>query len=100
MSVVDLMGRASRIANPGAELVAVQLREVTVEDDHLVLVDERLLEAGLAVEGHVDGVGVVAQAAGEGLGHPLVVLDDQHPHERSPRRPAAATRRSRTALIR
>ena len=64
----------------GADVVAVEDREVAVEDDHFVVVLERVGEAGVAVEGDVDGDAGVAQAGGDGVCQFLVVLDYKHAH--------------------
>ena len=61
-------------------MVAVEDREVAVEDDHVVVVLERAGEAGVAVEGDVDGDAGVAQAGGDGVCQFLVVLDYKHAH--------------------
>ena len=59
-------------------------REVAIEHDHVVLVDERACQACLAVQSDVDGHPRLAQAGGDRLGQLLVVLDHKHPHRSLP----------------
>jgi hypothetical protein len=58
----------------------VERGKVAVEHDHVVVVDQRARQAGLAVEGDVDRHPRVAQAGGDRSGQLLVVLDHKHPH--------------------
>ena len=55
-------------------------RQVTIEHDHVVIVDERARQAGLAVQRDIDRHPRLAQAGGDRLGQFLVVLDHKHPH--------------------
>ena len=63
-----------------ADLVAVHARQVAVEENDLVAVDQRLLQAGFAVEGDVDRHARLAEAAGDDIGQPFVILHDQDAH--------------------
>ncbi len=65
---------------PGAHLVSVDAREVAIEHDHLIVVDERAREAGLAVQRDVDRHPSFAQPGGDRQRQFLVVLDHKHPH--------------------
>ena len=55
-------------------------RKVAIEHDHLVVVQERARQAGLAVESDIDRHPRLAQAGSDGLCQLLVVLDHKHPH--------------------
>ena len=87
-AVADLGGRGEH-EDPGwvrpgderpADLVAVDLGQVAVQD-HRVVVDERgPAERRGAVERDVDGPSAPAQAARQGVGQPGLVLGDQDPH--------------------
>jgi hypothetical protein len=57
--------------------------EVSVEDDHVIVVDQRAAEPGLTVDGYVDGHSSPPEAAGDGLGQLRVVFDHQDPHRAS-----------------
>src|SRR5262249_47077402 len=61
-------------------LVAVQGRQVPVEDDHVVVVDLGHFQAAGAVVGDVDGHPPPPQPARERAGELGFVLDDEHPH--------------------
>ena len=54
--------------------------KVAVEHDHVVIVDQRARQTGLAVERDIDRHPRVAQAGGDRPGQLLVVLDHKHPH--------------------
>jgi len=58
--------------------------QVPVEHDHVVVGEQRALQARGAVEGHVDGHLLLPPAHRDRLGQFLVVLDDQNPHGRTP----------------
>ena len=73
--VSGLLGRER-----AAHVVAVQLGQVAVEDDHVVGHDARLVERRRAVPGDVDRHALAAQPARDGTGDPWFVLGDQHPH--------------------
>ena len=64
----------------GAELIAVHTRQVAVEHDHLVVIDERACESGGAIECDVHCHTRLPQSERDRLGHLLVVLDHEHPH--------------------
>ena len=76
-----LVSRSSS-GEPAADLVAVELGQVAVEDDDVVGDDARLDQRGCAVVGDVDGHALAAQAAGDGAGQPAFVFGDEHSHVR------------------
>jgi hypothetical protein len=57
--------------------------QVPVEHDHVVVGEQRVLESGGPVEGHVDGQLLLPQAGRDRLGESFVVLDYQYPHRRT-----------------
>jgi hypothetical protein len=65
---------------PRAHLIAVNGREVAIEHDHVVIVDERAGQPSPAVESDIDRYPRLAQAGGDRLCQFLVVLDHKHPH--------------------
>jgi hypothetical protein len=64
----------------GADLIAGDDGDIAIEDEHVVVVDGRALEAGLAVIGDVDGHGVVPQPFCDRIGQLPFVFDDENPH--------------------
>ena len=58
----------------------MHLRQVAVEDDDVVVVEARLLEAAEAVQGRVDGHALLAQPARDRAGESFLVLDDEYAH--------------------
>jgi hypothetical protein len=71
---------AGAAGQPRAYIVAVYLRQVTVEHDDVIGRQLGLVQPGRAVAGHVHGDSLVTQTRGDGPGHHLVVLHDQHAH--------------------
>src|SRR5262249_39168953 len=67
----------------GAYVVAVQAGQVSVEHDHVVVVEQGPLKPGRAVERDVDGHPRLAQPGGDRLGHLLIVFDHKYPHRHS-----------------
>ena len=65
---------------PRAHLIAMDGRQVAIEHDHVVIVDQRARQARLAVQRDIDRHPRLAQAGGDRLGQFLVVLDHKHPH--------------------
>ena len=63
-----------------ADLVAVDARQVPVEDDHVIVVLEGALQSRGAVEGDVDRHLRPAQRRADDLGQFLVVFDHEHAH--------------------
>src|SRR5450756_2675300 len=63
-----------------ADFVAVHLRQVAVQDDHVVIVEARLVEAAAAVESHIYRHALESQAARDGGSESLLVFDDEHAH--------------------
>ena len=63
-----------------ADLVAVDLRQVAVEHDHVVALARHVTESVLAVEGDIDRHPFAAQADGDRGRELSVILDDEHPH--------------------
>jgi hypothetical protein len=55
----------ARRRDTAADLVAVDMGQVAVEDDDVVVDDSRALERLVAVEGDIDGESVTAKAARE-----------------------------------
>ena len=64
-----------------AHLVAVQLRQVAVENHDVVGIDAGLVERGRPVAGDVDSHPLTAQPAGDGGGNSGFVLGDQDSHD-------------------
>jgi hypothetical protein len=58
--------------------------EVTVEDDHVVVVDADALQGSRTVVHDVDGHGLPAQSGGHRIGEQLLVLDDEYAHVACP----------------
>ena len=69
-----------RGGQPPADLVAVHPREVAVEDDDVVVVQDGLVVAAQAVQRHVDGHAAQPQSTGHGAGESLFVFDDEYAH--------------------
>ena len=63
-----------------ADAVAVHGRQVTVEDDHVVVDGGRALQGCRAVVDDVDGEPGVAQALADPVGQRDVILDNEYPH--------------------
>ena len=80
----DLGDRAvtapAAVNQPRAYLIAVKAGQVAVKDDHVVVVDERACQAGLAVERDIDSHPRVTQAGRDRLCQLLVVFDHKHAH--------------------
>ena len=74
-------GLRRRADQRGADRVAVDAGQVTVQDDDVVGVQQRLLDGGRAVVGHVRADALVAQAVGDVVGQFGLILDHEHPHE-------------------
>jgi len=73
--------RASALADEClADPVAVNAWKVTIEHDHVVVVDRGMPQPGRAVERDVDGHAVALQAERDRLGQLSMVLDHQHAH--------------------
>ena len=68
--------------DPAADVVAVDHRQVAVEDDDVVVVDADPLQRRGAVVHDVDGHGLPAQPGGHRIGEQLLVLDDEYAHGR------------------
>src|SRR4029077_6640650 len=62
--------------------VAVDLRQVAVEQDHVVAVACCVPERVFAVEDYVDGHAFASQSHRDRRGQLFVVFDDEHPHLR------------------
>jgi len=79
----------------GAHLVTVPPGQVPVQHDHVVVGDQRALEALRPVVGHVHRHPLLPQPGPDRVGQLTVVLDHQHPHARPPftrlQPPASAT---------
>ena len=73
-------GLRRRTDQRGADRVAVDAGQVTVQDDDIVGVQQRLLDGGRAVVGHVRADALVAQAVGDVVGQFGLILDHEHPH--------------------
>jgi hypothetical protein len=73
-------GLRRRADQRGADRVAVDARQVTVEDDDVVGVQQRLLDGGRAVVGDIRADALVAQAVGDVVGQFGLILDHEHPH--------------------
>ena len=73
--------RPARNERP-ADVVAVDLGQVAVEQDHVVAVSRCVPERVFAVEDDVDGHAFAPQPDRDGGGELLVVFDDEHPHPR------------------
>ena len=67
-----------------AERIAVDARQVAVEDDHVVAVEVELGRRLQAVVRGVDRHALVAQALDQHVGERPGVLDHQHPHAGTP----------------
>ena len=86
--VVDAAGRRQHqhlgvrtLGGEGAaDVVAVHVREVTVEHHDVIGGGERLAQGGLAVAREVDRHALAAQPARDRVAHPGLVLGDQHAH--------------------
>ncbi len=63
-----------------AQGVAMDSRQVAVENDHVVAVDVELGRGLQPVAGHIHGQALVAQALDQDIGEGPRVLDHQHPH--------------------
>jgi hypothetical protein len=63
-----------------ADLVAVHLRQVAVQNDDVIVVEARLVEAAAAVESHIYCHALKSQAARDGGSESLLVFDDEHAH--------------------
>ena len=63
-----------------ADLIAMDARQIAVEDDDVVLVDRQVTERIGAVQGDIDGHAFLAQAGGDGFGQHLVIFDDEQSH--------------------
>ncbi len=70
----------SEARQPPADLVAVHPRKVAVEDDHVVVVQDGLVEAGQAVKSHIHGQALPPQAASHGVGESFFIFDDEDSH--------------------
>ena len=68
------------VAQRHADRVAVHARQVAVEHDHVVAVDEALLQRGRPVIGEVGRDPAVAQPLGDVVGELDVILDHQYAH--------------------
>ena len=80
----ELLARVEALAHQRpAHLVAVDDRQVAVEQDHVVVVDRGLVQGCRSVGDEVDGVARATQPEDERVAHDLLVLDDQHPHGRT-----------------
>ena len=64
-----------------ADLVPVQARKVTVEDNDVIAVDGGVRHRIAPVQDDVDRHALAPQARGDGLGQPFVVLHNEHSHE-------------------
>ena len=58
----------------------MQARQVAVEDDDVVAVLKRAAQAGLALEGDIDGHPLTPQPDGDRVRQLLVIFDDQYAH--------------------
>jgi hypothetical protein len=58
----------------------VHLGDVAVEHDHVVAVEQRLLERDRAVVGDIGRDPAISQAIGDVVGEIDVILDHQHAH--------------------
>ena len=73
--------RAARAAGqPRAHIVAVHHWQISIEHDDVIGRQPGLVQSDRAVAGHVHGDSLVSQTRGDGLGHHLVILHDQHAH--------------------
>ena len=54
--------------------------QVTVQDHDVVGAQQRLLDGGRAVVGHVRADALIAQAVGDVVGQFGLILDHEHPH--------------------
>ena len=72
--------------------IAVKAGQVAVEHDHVVVVDERARQAGLAVERDIDRHPRVTQPGRDRLGQLLIVFDHKHAHRCSFAETVAAAR--------
>ena len=74
------LGLALVAGEPAADLVAVELGQVAVEDHHVVGEHACLHQRRCAVVGDVDGHALAAQSAGDGAGQPALVFGDKDSH--------------------
>ncbi len=68
------------VAQGAADVVAVQQRQVTVENQHVVGVEAGLVESFGTVVGDVDRHSLTPKAARNRIGHPAFVLRHEHAH--------------------
>jgi hypothetical protein len=61
---------------------AVAIRQVDVQQQHVVLGDDQLLASLRAGQRRIDGVAVTGQTGLQRTDQPLLVLHEQHPHAR------------------
>ncbi|GAA0961454.1 hypothetical protein Vau01_044210 [Virgisporangium aurantiacum] len=61
----------------------MQHRQVAIEHDHVVTGDAGALQGGITVESDIDGHTLPPQNHGHGVGQFDVILDQQHPHDRT-----------------
>ena len=73
------LGEPSR-TSAAADPVAVHGRQVSVEDDDVVVGADRAVQGCCAVVDHVDGETGVAQALADPVSQRDVILHDQHSH--------------------
>ena len=71
---------AALLDERAADLVAVDLRQVAVEHDHVVALARHVTESLLAVEGDIDRHPFAAQPDRDRGGELSVILDDEHTH--------------------
>jgi len=84
----------------GAHLVATHQWQVTVQDDHVVVMDERPLQPGIAVEGQIHGHLLAPQPHAECLGELTIVVNHEHTHATASRLRSFAEPRSCTRWLR
>src|SRR5487761_45730 len=71
---------AARTDQLGADLIAVQPGQVSIEHGHVVVNGDRFVQAAWTIRGDIDGHALASQADGDRFRHLHVVLDNQHPH--------------------
>ena len=79
MSISTLVSGCS-LAERAADVVAMDRREIAIQDDDVVGHDARLVEGGGAVGGDVHRHAFSPQSARDRTGDPGFVLGDQHAH--------------------
>jgi hypothetical protein len=68
------------VDEPRTHLIAVKSGQIAIEHDHVVIVDHRAGQAGLAVERDIDSHVFVPQPGRNRLGQLSVVFDHKHAH--------------------